>query len=34
MITRPVSPPMRFGAGLTYVVEIVAINYLAVVLLR
>lgn len=34
MITRPVSPPMRFGAGLTYAVEIVAINYLAVVLLR
>jgi uncharacterized membrane protein YecN with MAPEG domain len=28
MITRPVSPPMRFGAGLTYVVEIVALSYL------
>lgn len=32
MITRPVSPPMRFGAGLTYAVEIVAINYLAALL--
>ena len=34
MITRPVSPPMRFGAGLTYALEIVAVNYLAVLLLR
>lgn len=32
MITRPVSPPMRFGAGLTYALEIVAINYLAALL--
>lgn len=29
MITRPVSPPMRFGAGLTYALEIVALSYLA-----
>ena len=34
MLTRPVSPPMRFGAGATYALEIVAINYLAVLLLR
>lgn len=33
MITRPVSPPMRIGAGLTYLVEIVAINYLIAQLL-
>jgi uncharacterized membrane protein YecN with MAPEG domain len=28
MITRPLSTPMKVGAGGTYVVEIVAINYL------
>jgi uncharacterized membrane protein YecN with MAPEG domain len=33
MITRPVSPPMRFGAGLTYALEIVALGYLASLLL-
>lgn len=33
MLTRPASMPMRIGAGTTYVLEIVTINYLAALLL-
>lgn len=34
MLTRPASMPMRIGAGTTYLLEIVTINYLVALLLR